>query len=147
MLSSLVLFSDPRARQSKSCWSAILHPNILTWIMADSIVTHRPFALQAEFDKAAEEAKTLPSSVTNDDKLKLYGLFKQATTGDVEGCESLPHNSPRKSRQSNGWSRACKHNKVVPESMAMSVVSAWMVLRVPLSAQECSLGKVETVLT
>lgn len=34
---------------------------------------------------AAEEAKTLPDTVTNDDKLTLYGLFKQATTGDCTG--------------------------------------------------------------
>lgn len=35
------------------------------------------------FNKAAEEAKTLPSSLSNEDKLALYGLFKQATVGDV----------------------------------------------------------------
>lgn len=38
---------------------------------------------QEDFDVAAEEAKTLPDSINNDDKLALYGLFKQATIGDV----------------------------------------------------------------
>ncbi|KAL0047825.1 hypothetical protein WJX82_000856 [Trebouxia sp. C0006] len=36
----------------------------------------------AEFEKAAEEAKSLPDKTSNDDKLILYGLYKQATVGD-----------------------------------------------------------------
>jgi acyl-CoA-binding protein len=39
--------------------------------------------LQEDFEKAAEEAKTLPDGVTNEDKLSLYGLFKQGNSGDV----------------------------------------------------------------
>ncbi|KAL3151502.1 Acyl-CoA-binding domain-containing protein 2 [Trebouxia sp. C0009 RCD-2024] len=39
---------------------------------------------QADFDKAAEEAKSLPDKTSNDDKLILYGLFKQATVGDCD---------------------------------------------------------------
>eukprot|EP00891_Asterochloris_glomerata_P006802 jgi/Astpho2/6802/Aster-07245 len=39
--------------------------------------------LDAEFSKAAEDAKKLPENVSNDDKLILYGLYKQATVGDV----------------------------------------------------------------
>lgn len=40
--------------------------------------------LQADFEQAAEDAKTKVSSdISNDDKLQLYGLFKQATEGDV----------------------------------------------------------------
>ena len=35
--------------------------------------------LKEDFEKAAEEAKGLPEAVTNEDKLSLYGLFKQAT--------------------------------------------------------------------
>jgi diazepam-binding inhibitor (GABA receptor modulating acyl-CoA-binding protein) len=38
---------------------------------------------QDDFDKAAEEAKALPDQTSNDDKLVLYGLFKQGTVGDV----------------------------------------------------------------
>ncbi|EFN56877.1 hypothetical protein CHLNCDRAFT_144518 [Chlorella variabilis] len=38
--------------------------------------------LKEDFDKAAEEAKALPDNTSNDDKLSLYGLFKQATVGD-----------------------------------------------------------------
>ncbi|CAF1230128.1 unnamed protein product [Adineta steineri] len=37
---------------------------------------------QAEFDKAAEEVKNLSKKPSDDDLLKLYGLFKQATVGD-----------------------------------------------------------------
>ncbi|MBA0561793.1 hypothetical protein Golob_018591, partial [Gossypium lobatum] len=36
-----------------------------------------------EFEESAEKAKTLPENTTNDDKLILYGLFKQATVGPV----------------------------------------------------------------
>ncbi|CAN6179686.1 unnamed protein product [Urochloa humidicola] len=36
-----------------------------------------------EFEEYAEKAKTLPDSTTNENKLILYGLYKQATVGDV----------------------------------------------------------------
>lgn len=39
---------------------------------------------QEEFEEHAEKAKTLPESTTNENKLKLYGLFKQATVGPVD---------------------------------------------------------------
>ncbi|KAK1261696.1 hypothetical protein QJS04_geneDACA008930 [Acorus gramineus] len=39
--------------------------------------------LQEEFEEYAEKAKTLPESTTNEDKLILYGLYKQATVGPV----------------------------------------------------------------
>ena len=39
---------------------------------------------QEDFNKAAEEAKALPDGTSNDDKLALYGLFKQGTVGDVD---------------------------------------------------------------
>ncbi|KAG1667313.1 hypothetical protein FOA52_005073 [Chlamydomonas sp. UWO 241] len=39
--------------------------------------------LQEDFDAAAEAAKALPASMASDDKLLLYGLYKQATVGDV----------------------------------------------------------------
>ena len=39
---------------------------------------------QAEFEKAAEEVKSkVSSNLSNDDKLALYGLYKQGTEGDV----------------------------------------------------------------
>lgn len=41
-------------------------------------------ALQDDFKAAAEEAKTLPPGVSNEDQLSLYGLFKQANMGDNE---------------------------------------------------------------
>ncbi|XP_022310007.1 acyl-CoA-binding protein-like [Crassostrea virginica] len=37
----------------------------------------------AEFTKAAEDAKKLKTSPSNDDLLELYSLYKQATVGDV----------------------------------------------------------------
>ncbi|KAF9938022.1 hypothetical protein BGZ65_000639 [Modicella reniformis] len=37
-----------------------------------------------EFLAAAEKVKTLPVSPGNADLLQLYGLFKQATSGDVD---------------------------------------------------------------
>ncbi|KAM0823006.1 hypothetical protein ACQ4PT_071153 [Festuca glaucescens] len=39
--------------------------------------------LEEEFEEYAEKAKTLPDSTTNESKLCLYGLFKQATVGPV----------------------------------------------------------------
>lgn len=38
---------------------------------------------QEDFEEHAEKAKTLPESTTNENKLILYGLFKQATVGPV----------------------------------------------------------------
>ncbi|KAJ3692546.1 hypothetical protein LUZ60_011641 [Juncus effusus] len=39
--------------------------------------------LKEEFEEHAELAKTLPENTTNENKLILYGLFKQATVGPV----------------------------------------------------------------
>lgn len=39
--------------------------------------------LQEEFEEYAEKAKKLPESTTNESKLILYGLYKQATVGPV----------------------------------------------------------------
>jgi diazepam-binding inhibitor (GABA receptor modulating acyl-CoA-binding protein) len=41
--------------------------------------------LQADFDKAVAESKTLPEKPDNMTLLKIYALYKQATAGDVEG--------------------------------------------------------------
>ncbi|XP_030501488.1 acyl-CoA-binding protein isoform X2 [Cannabis sativa] len=40
--------------------------------------------MQEEFEEHAEKAKTLPESTTNENKLILYGLYKQATVGPVD---------------------------------------------------------------
>ncbi|KAL5222564.1 hypothetical protein ABZP36_027277 [Zizania latifolia] len=40
-------------------------------------------ARQAMALKYAEKAKTLPENTSNENKLILYGLYKQATVGDV----------------------------------------------------------------
>lgn len=39
--------------------------------------------MQEEFEEHAEKAKSLPETTTNESKLILYGLYKQATVGDV----------------------------------------------------------------
>ncbi|KAL3738561.1 hypothetical protein ACJRO7_020002 [Eucalyptus globulus] len=39
--------------------------------------------MQEDFEEYAEKAKTLPESTTNENKLILYGLYKQATVGPV----------------------------------------------------------------
>ena len=40
--------------------------------------------VSAEFEAAVEASKSLPSKPDNDTLLKLYGLYKQATAGDVD---------------------------------------------------------------
>jgi diazepam-binding inhibitor (GABA receptor modulating acyl-CoA-binding protein) len=39
--------------------------------------------MSAEFLKAAEDVKSLKSAPTDSEKLELYGLYKQATVGDI----------------------------------------------------------------
>ncbi|KAM3686546.1 hypothetical protein ACB098_10G010200 [Castanea mollissima] len=39
--------------------------------------------LKEEFEEHVEKAKTLPDNTTNENKLILYGLYKQATVGLV----------------------------------------------------------------
>ncbi|KAK6129909.1 hypothetical protein DH2020_036303 [Rehmannia glutinosa] len=41
-----------------------------------------------EFEEHAEKAKTLPESTSNENKLILYGLYKQATVGNVNTRKS-----------------------------------------------------------
>jgi diazepam-binding inhibitor (GABA receptor modulating acyl-CoA-binding protein) len=41
--------------------------------------------LQARFDKARDESKSLPERPDNMTLLKLYALYKQGSVGDVEG--------------------------------------------------------------
>ena len=41
--------------------------------------------LKSRFDQAVADSKNLPERPDNQTLLKLYALFKQATTGDVEG--------------------------------------------------------------
>ncbi|KAA0052984.1 hypothetical protein IC582_015076 [Cucumis melo] len=39
--------------------------------------------LKEDFEEYAEKAKTLPENTSNENKLILYGLYKQATVGPV----------------------------------------------------------------
>ena len=41
--------------------------------------------LKARFEKAAEDVKKLSERPDNDTLLKLYALYKQASSGDVDG--------------------------------------------------------------
>ena len=43
-------------------------------------------SLQTDFEQATARAKSLPEQ-SNDVLLQLYALYKQATTGDVQGDE------------------------------------------------------------
>lgn len=42
--------------------------------------------LKAQFEQAAQDAQQLPKRPGNDVLLKLYGLYKQGTSGDVVGA-------------------------------------------------------------
>ncbi|MEP0775338.1 MAG: acyl-CoA-binding protein [Acidobacteriota bacterium] len=42
---------------------------------------------EAEFDAAVTRAKSLPRRPSDEQLLELYGLYKQATAGDVHGEE------------------------------------------------------------
>jgi diazepam-binding inhibitor (GABA receptor modulating acyl-CoA-binding protein) len=41
--------------------------------------------IDSKFNKAAEDIKNLTEKPTNEELLMLYGLYKQATVGDVSG--------------------------------------------------------------
>lgn len=41
--------------------------------------------LKAQFEKAVAESKTLPEKPDNMTLLKIYALYKQASSGDVDG--------------------------------------------------------------
>ncbi|XP_075871943.1 acyl-CoA-binding protein-like isoform X2 [Nelusetta ayraudi] len=48
------------------------------------------------FEKAVEEAKVLPERPSNNDLSDLYGLYKQATVGDVQSeCPGIIHFAAR----------------------------------------------------
>ena len=42
-------------------------------------------ALKDDFEKAAQDVKNLPAKPSNEELLRLYSLYKQATEGDVSG--------------------------------------------------------------
>ncbi|KAK9667726.1 hypothetical protein RND81_13G007200 [Saponaria officinalis] len=58
-------------------------------------------SLEAEFNQYAEKVKSLKQA-TNDDLLVLYGLYKQATIGDVNiACPGLFYQKDR--AKWNSW--------------------------------------------
>ena len=79
-----------RAAWSHAHLSAVCSPGPIT-----HTVRAASRAPQDDFKAAAEEAKTLPSGVSNEDQLTLYGLFKQANMGDNETCACAGAVGPR----------------------------------------------------
>ena len=57
------------------------------WVIELVLLLHLYYLLSCvcfqEFNKAAEEVKNLKQKPSDEDMLKLYGLYKQATVGDV----------------------------------------------------------------
>jgi diazepam-binding inhibitor (GABA receptor modulating acyl-CoA-binding protein) len=47
--------------------------------------THAMADLKAQFEQAVKDSKALPEKPDNMTLLKIYALYKQASTGDVEG--------------------------------------------------------------
>jgi acyl-CoA-binding protein len=45
--------------------------------------------LKAKFEQAVADSKNLPERPDNQTLLKLYALFKQASTGDVDGFTDM----------------------------------------------------------
>jgi diazepam-binding inhibitor (GABA receptor modulating acyl-CoA-binding protein) len=72
-------------------WCDILH-NLAALPAASGAASHHlslsetHMTLQAEFDQAQADSKNLPERPDNMTLLKIYGLFKQATSGDAEGA-------------------------------------------------------------
>jgi acyl-CoA-binding protein len=52
---------------------------------AHFIYQEKNMSLQAQFDQAVADSKNLPERPDNMTLLKIYALFKQASTGDVDG--------------------------------------------------------------
>ncbi|KAK9837690.1 hypothetical protein WJX74_003091 [Apatococcus lobatus] len=75
------------------------------------------------FKKSAEEAKGLPNSVTNDEKLILYGLYKQATVGDVEGSKPGIFNQTGRAKWEAWEKQRGKDKKTAMEEYIMKVES------------------------
>jgi acyl-CoA-binding protein len=69
---------------------AILASRAAAWPAAHAPCSIRPPGgnvsdLKAKFEKAVADSKNLPERPDNQTLLKLYALFKQASSGDVEG--------------------------------------------------------------
>jgi len=62
--------------RAKRAWAIIEAPPFQEQTMTD---------LKTRFDKAVSDVKKLKEDPDNATKLELYGLFKQACSGDVEG--------------------------------------------------------------
>nr|XP_017829562.2 acyl-CoA-binding domain-containing protein 7 isoform X3 [Callithrix jacchus]XP_054114453.1 acyl-CoA-binding domain-containing protein 7 isoform X3 [Callithrix jacchus] len=65
-------------------------------------------ALQAEFDKAAEEVRKLKARPDDGELRDLYGLYKQATIGDINiGCDKWQQDGTGAPSSTQGNLLAC----------------------------------------
>jgi diazepam-binding inhibitor (GABA receptor modulating acyl-CoA-binding protein) len=72
--------------------------------------------LKNKFNNSAELIKTCKRELTNDEKLSLYGLYKQSTVGDINtSCPSMVFDYAGYKKWTS-W----KQNEGKPKSVAMS---------------------------
>ncbi len=75
--------------------------------------------LKEEFEEYAEKAKTLPENTSNEDKLILYGLYKQATVGPVNTSRPGVFNQRDRAKW-DAWKAVEAKSKGVRRIVAMS---------------------------
>lgn len=63
--------------------SFVNSPNQRTFLAPANGIKHMSTSISQQFDEAQKRLQTLKTSPGNEAKLKLYGLFKQATAGAV----------------------------------------------------------------
>jgi diazepam-binding inhibitor (GABA receptor modulating acyl-CoA-binding protein) len=75
----------------------------------------------AEFEQAAEAVKQLTTDPGNEAKLRLYGLYKQATEGDVTG--SRPgFTNPVGRQKYDAWSKFQGTSREAAEEQYVALV-------------------------
>ena len=70
--------------------------------------------LEVRFETAAQEVQKLPRRPDNETLLKLYALYKQATSGDVSG-KRPGFTNPAGRAKYDSWAK----NKGIPRETAM----------------------------
>lgn len=86
----LLLNLTRRQRRSRHSKNARDDDNKVNNNSNHSLSSSEDRALRALFDEAVAASTLLDSGVTNGDKLMLYGLYKQATMGDVPSDAATP---------------------------------------------------------
>lgn len=75
----------------------------------------------AEFEQAVEAAKGLTDDPGNDVKLRLYGLFKQVTEGDVSGSRPGFTNPVGRAKY-DAWARLSGTSQEAAEEQYVAIV-------------------------